>query len=111
MSPEVLNDENYNAKVDVWALGVILYQLTRLSQAKTLEETLPFGNPRSAKYLDNARKGKYPDVSRNYPVESKIIARCLHPDPDERASVEELLNMPEIAEHYDRLFSITQQAN
>ena len=28
MAPEVLNDEDYNYKCDIWSLGVIIYQLS-----------------------------------------------------------------------------------
>lgn len=33
MSPEVLKHDGYNAKSDVWSLGVVLYELCTLQHA------------------------------------------------------------------------------
>jgi serine/threonine protein kinase len=41
MAPQILNKEGYNYKVDIWALGVIFYELIVGSppfKAKTLKE-------------------------------------------------------------------------
>jgi len=49
MAPEILNKQSYNAKVDIWALGVILFKMIFLR--------FPFSNLRvNNNILANIRK-------------------------------------------------------
>jgi serine/threonine protein kinase len=47
-SPEILNRSKYNYKVDIWALGVILF--------KILFKSYPFGSNNGAESLEKIKK-------------------------------------------------------
>ncbi|KAK9810659.1 hypothetical protein WJX73_008061 [Symbiochloris irregularis] len=99
-APEVMfNFRSYNgALADVWSSGVMLYVMMFCSY--------PFGAPNEfpteqtetklAEYREQARQGlcSFPD---QVPVSSEfrdLIRRMLNPDPDQRATIAEVLQHP-----------------
>ena len=59
MAPEVLNNEDYDSKADLWSLGVISYQL--------LFKRLPFSGRNEREILNAIMKSKGIEIPKNYP--------------------------------------------
>ena len=59
MAPEVLNNEDYDSKADLWSLGVISYQL--------LFKRLPFIGRNEREILNAIMKSKGIEIPKNYP--------------------------------------------
>ncbi|PAA47167.1 hypothetical protein BOX15_Mlig017576g2 [Macrostomum lignano] len=89
MSPEQVKLCGYTEKSDMWALGVVAYELACLRP--------PFNGSTHDQLVAAILSGSYrplPDVYGE-PLRS-IIADLLQPDPDRRISVEQLLDRPSI---------------
>ena len=92
MAPEVISQEGYNTKVDIWAAGVFLYIL--------LNGIPPFqsndGDFNTT--FENIINGKYDLSSTTWEVISReakeLIPLLLEPDPNKRLIAEEILNNP-----------------
>lgn len=90
MSPEQIQNKEYNEKSDMWSLGCIVYEMAMLSP--------PF---RAQNYLELAiviKGGKYTRVAtRDYSAElEECVAMMLAVDTERRAAVEELLCVPRV---------------
>jgi serine/threonine kinase 33 len=86
MAPEITGDHNYNQKVDIWSLGIIVYEM--------LHQDLPFC---SRKEFDEE---EFEHNKRNLRIEfdNQISEQAIHfikkmlvLDPESRASASELL--------------------
>lgn len=84
MAPEILEDLGYDEKVDIWSLGVIVYEL--------LCAELPFKNavhPEDTDLYDKIKSGKY-EITEKYKGISKhakdFIDCCLILDTAKRPS-------------------------
>lgn len=98
MAPELVNRQPYNEKVDVWSLGVVMYQL--------LSGKTPFES-NSIKKIDwninnkqlkfkNSPGENWDHVSQNA---KNFILRCLDRDPTTRPSIRQLFKEPWIVEY------------
>lgn len=58
LSPEILKSMPYNAKTDIWSLGVMLYEMTALR--------LPFSHPDFAALGTQICQKKYHPLPENY---------------------------------------------
>jgi serine/threonine protein kinase len=92
MSPEVFKNSFYDYKIDIWALGVILYQMTHKNklpfQSKSMEQLCAkINNP-----VLNIDQG----VLGGFRV---IITRSLQPSPHRRIKLESILKHAEIKRH------------
>jgi serine/threonine protein kinase len=85
-SPEIVQHKPYTNKVDVWALGCLLYRMA------TLRDPFTGGNPISV-----ARKIVECDYERLGQSHSKQMqatcARCLAVDPDKRPGIDEVCQL------------------
>ena len=87
LSPEIILNKPYDAKSDIWALGVLLYEL------------LTFKMPFQAKSLPllsiKINKGEYASPSSKYSSEIRdLLKKCLNLDPAKRPSIDEILKLP-----------------
>ena len=84
MAPEILGRDEQNEKVDVWCLGVLLYEL--------LHKKTPYMglNMIAMQYLQKNREIEFnPDIN---PDLRAIIEQCLSLRPEERPNTEEILS-------------------
>ena len=106
MAPELVQEQPYNEKIDIWSLGIILYELFH-------------GRP--PYYTESIYK--LVQMIMNNPIEwpegmseqfKSFLKRMLAKDPDHRASAEELLKDPFIADvdlkKYDDAFYMSKSA-
>lgn len=102
MAPELVNRQPYTEKVDVWSLGVIVYQL--------LSGRTPF-EADSIKRIDsniNHKKVTFETSNREnwdeVSAEAKqFISKCLNRDASKRPSIRELFREPWIANYLARV--------
>ena len=94
LAPEMVSQQPYDSKVDIWALGVITFIM--------LTSELPFsgGKQGSRRLLNDEILTKTVDLSlfdkfhdKGRPVRNFIL-KCLTKNPCSRASADELLNDP-----------------
>ena len=91
MAPELIKkeDDPYDLSVDIWALGVVLFELTHGYS--------PFSSNENAEYPEVYKNV----ISMNYHIEKEITNNCkdlikkmLTPDPEKRISIEGVINHP-----------------
>jgi serine/threonine protein kinase len=84
MAPEIIDGEGYSSKVDVWAIGVLIFEMT--------EKSLPFRGSSSMEIICNARNLPCPKIGDCWSADLKDFAQlCFEKDPDTRASAGELM--------------------
>lgn len=84
LSPEICCDKPYNKKSDVWALGVMLYELLALN--------LPFTAPSLPALVTRILTGSPPPLPPKISPESRaLVAQLLQRDPKARPSVNAIL--------------------
>ncbi|XP_043110715.1 interferon-induced, double-stranded RNA-activated protein kinase [Puntigrus tetrazona] len=92
MSPEQANQTSYDRKVDIYALGLIYFELIWNL----------FTSHEKKKIWDDIRRRDFPpQFSKNFNLEHKLIARMLSPSPEERPDASELIR--ELDRHADIL--------
>ena len=86
MAPEIINDQEYNKKVDIWSLGCILYELLTLN--------LCFGCTYISELIQEIKKNNHGAIDTNiYNKEwQNIIDLLLKIDYNERSEINEVIN-------------------
>ena len=92
MSPELYKRELYDKKVDIWALGCILFEMLELNppfRANTIEHL-----------SRKVKKGKYKKPICDYSTDiSKIIPKLIEIDVSKRYSIYNVLDDEDIKKH------------
>ncbi|KAI9159487.1 Protein kinase [Blastocladiella emersonii ATCC 22665] len=92
MAPEVVKQQTYTQSLDIWSLGILVYECVEGSPPYLDEE------PLKALYLiatNGTPKLQFPDRVDGCPaLIDFMFARCLIVDPDARASAAELTSHP-----------------
>ncbi len=87
MSPEVLKDEPYNNKCDLWSLGVIIYQLCF--------KEFPYDAKTQYGIIMKIEKSKQENFKKTYNYNlDELIRKLLIPNPDERITWDQYFNHP-----------------
>ena len=81
-SPEQLEGKEYNEKVDIYALGLILLEMCIFWRTESERRQI----------LLNVRKGIYPNELSHYQHENELIQKMTFIDPNKRYSINEVLN-------------------
>ncbi|XP_018590068.1 serine/threonine-protein kinase Nek11 [Scleropages formosus] len=86
MSPEVLTQQGYDTKCDIWSLGCILYEMCCLERA--------FGGRSFLSVVTSIVEGPTPSLPQPFAQElCSVVQRMLSKDPTSRPSAEELLKV------------------
>jgi len=85
LSPELCNGEPYNTKSDIWAAGVLLYEVCSKGRH-------PFAAGNQGAVIKKILMGQYPALAPTYtsPLHA-MLADCLCQDPRKRPSAHDLL--------------------
>eukprot|EP00658_Telonema_sp_P-2_P015893 TRINITY_DN1613_c0_g1_i4.p1 TRINITY_DN1613_c0_g1~~TRINITY_DN1613_c0_g1_i4.p1 ORF type:complete len:718 (-),score=178.61 TRINITY_DN1613_c0_g1_i4:36-2189(-) len=100
LSPEIVENKKYNAKSDIWSLGVVLYELAALQ--------VPFSGSSLPQLVINIARGKYPPPPVHFSKQlHELIDAMLKHDPADRPTVSALLWEPLIAARIRAVFGAT----
>ncbi|GBG30271.1 Protein kinase, putative [Hondaea fermentalgiana] len=96
-APEMVKNEPFDEKVDIWALGCVLYIM--LCGAHPFD---PTGDATEAQILAQVAKGDYDKSNQAYHEISRnakdLIRHMLDPNPSTRYNTDQLLNHPWLRE-------------
>ncbi len=83
LSPEQANGQHYNEKADIYAMGVILYEMC--SSFKTVMH--------KRESLENLRNNHIinPEIERNFPSESNLIKWMTNKKPSDRPTAQSII--------------------
>ena len=84
MPPEIINGKKQTDKVDIWCLGVLLYEMTH--------NNTPFEGQNIHMLQFQQRKHNITYKQNLNPQLHTIIEKCLEFDPEKRLNAEEILN-------------------
>jgi serine/threonine protein kinase len=86
LSPELCENKPYNCQSDVWALGVILYELCTFER--------PFTASNQAALVMNILRGKYKPVSTEYSHDLRLVLKdMLARNPTKRLTLDKLFRL------------------
>ena len=86
-APEIWYRRVYNKKVDMFALGVLLYEMLSLDR--------PFPGETSKEVMSSVLRGEYAPLPTNLSPEIRtLVDQLLHPDPAHRPSTGQVLRSP-----------------
>ena len=87
LSPEIIKCKPYDAKSDIWALGVLIYEMMTFK--------MPFNASSLSSLSLKIIKGVYPPLPRSYSKDLiDLVKRCLSINPKQRPGVESILRLP-----------------
>eukprot|EP01022_Parablepharisma_sp_SALTPOND_P008079 TRINITY_DN135175_c0_g1_i1.p1 TRINITY_DN135175_c0_g1~~TRINITY_DN135175_c0_g1_i1.p1 ORF type:complete len:442 (+),score=56.24 TRINITY_DN135175_c0_g1_i1:93-1328(+) len=90
MSPEQIKDSKYNEKSDIWSAGCVLYEMAALKP--------PFEAANQLSLAAKIKAGKFERLPPKYSEElNRVVAWMLRVSPEERPTVDDLLNIPQIS--------------
>ena len=92
LSPEILEGKAYDAKSDIWSLGVLLYEMMTFK--------MPFNANNLPMLSVKIMRGNYIPPPINYTKDLReLVSKCLTVDPKIRPTIKEILGMPFIKNH------------
>ena len=92
LSPEILEGKAYDAKSDIWSLGVLLYEMMTFK--------MPFNANNLPMLSVKIMRGNYIPPPINYTKDLReLVSKCLTVDPKIRPTIREILGMPFIKNH------------
>ena len=90
MSPEQIDEKEYNEKSDIWSLGCFLYELCALHP--------PFEAHNHLTLALKIKSGKVEKIPENYSENlKKIISNLMNLNPDKRPNITQIINLPEVS--------------
>ncbi len=101
MSPEIMNNQKYNSKTDIWSLGIILYELVCLR--------LPFQGNSMKQLCYNIINASPAPPSTSFSKDMRDLVRdILAKDPRKRPSVNNVLARPIIKDRIKNFLNETK---
>jgi len=90
MSPEQIEELEYNEKSDIWSLGCFLYEISSL--------TPPFEASNHLSLANKIKLGKFDRIPSRYSEELfRIITWMLNVEPSKRPTLGDLINIPNVS--------------
>ena len=87
LSPEIIEGKPYDAKSDIWSLGVLLYEMMTFK--------MPFNANNFPMLSVRIIKGNYIPPPTIYTKDLReLVSKCLTVDPKNRPNIKEILRMP-----------------
>eukprot|EP00667_Euglena_gracilis_P005140 EG_transcript_5168 len=85
LAPEICESKPYGSAGDIWAAGCVIYELAALRRAFDASNLLAV--------VRRITSGEYPPLPHNFSDNfHKMVSRMLTPDPDERPTVEQIID-------------------
>ncbi|CAD8158186.1 unnamed protein product [Paramecium pentaurelia] len=104
LSPEIIESKPYSYASDIWAIGIVLYEMCMLKPPFEAE-SLPF-------LCLKICKGSFPNISQNYSSDlNAIIKQLLQSNPNRRPTINKILKMPIIVKRIKEFLSQSIQKN
>ena len=100
MAPEIVENENYDYGVDIWSLGILLYEL--------LYGHSPFKANNTKNVILNIKSHEltYDDKNKNVSKSCKdLIKKLLNNNPQKRYKIKDILEHPFIKKHSEKYLS------
>lgn len=95
-SPELCKNKPYNNRSDVWALGVVLYEL--------MTSKHPFDANSMQQLMQRIVKSSYAPVSSTYSKELRqLLDMCLQKDPMRRPTIKQVIAHPCVRRAFEKL--------
>jgi NIMA (never in mitosis gene a)-related kinase len=92
MSPEIFQNQAYNQKSDIWALGCCVYEMSTLKHAFTAKNIHAL--------MIRVVKGELPEMPSHYSADVRdLIKWMLSKQADDRPCAPELLRVPFVRQH------------
>jgi NIMA (never in mitosis gene a)-related kinase len=86
MSPEQINEQNYNEKSDIWSLGCIVYEMAALFP--------PFKAQNHLSLAMKIKAGKFDRIPSQYSDKLwRVISWMLNQQPEKRPDITELISL------------------
>ena len=101
LSPEIINSKPYDSKCDIWALGILLYELMTFK--------MPFNAVSLPLFSIKINRGVYQPPPDAYSSEIRdLLKKCLTLDPKKRPSIDDILQLPLIKNRINNFLNEVQ---
>lgn len=103
MAPEMLSGTNYDLKIDVWSVGILMYEM--------ITGIKPFFGNNHIELLEKIQEGLY-SLPKNTSLSLQglqFLKVCLQYNHKNRSDIQDLVNHPYISEYIQKLKQYSQQ--
>ena len=101
LAPEIINNKPYDSKCDIWALGVLLYELMTFK--------MPFNAVSLPLLSIKINRGVYKPPPGIYSNQIKdLLKSCLTLEPENRPSINDILQLPLIKDRINKFLNEVQ---
>jgi len=103
MAPEIVNNKHYDYRIDIWGMGILLYEL--------FHNKAPYQGRSIREIKSSLSQGKI-NFNNETPSKAKsLILRILKTDPNNRMSMGQILSDPWVVENLDKDEIYRQRSN